>query len=363
MKQKGVDIAKLSAAFAALLLGGNVDIAATAGQNAAENNSLSTLILHLMYEWNQPGYHKAQLALIGRGEHPSQIMIDEAVAAGVDFVIGNTDPETLKQVASQIDTVEKYSQEYVGQYVDDIITFIYLSDAGQAITAEWNSIPGETRDAWIGAGKVLSISIPIAKVKYIGDVNNAIKIDHQKSVDTYYDDRSTFHEPDNLNVIKGFDSVTDPALNPELMRAEMDEFVKVKQVSDGYSLSIASISVDGKTEYLIAVNGDKTIHQDFRDNATLPLNGKTYTYVHKDSGTVREVWNPRNKQGNRNHAEQKLMSYMQDKYSGQSATVTITSQNTNIDYPGMCTGCQFSNDNFGSDNPNFTIKMYHGVKQ
>ena len=53
---------------------------------------------------------------------------------------------------------------------------------------------------------------------------------------------------------------------------------------------------------------------------------------------------------------------MQDQYSGQPATVTITSQNTFADNPGMCIGCQFSNDNFGSENPTFTIKMYHGVK-
>jgi len=369
LKQKGVDIAKLSAAFAALVLGGNVDIAATAGQNAAENNSLSTLILHLMYEWNQPGYHKAQLALIGRGEHPSQALIDEVIAAGVDLVVDNTDPQTLKDIASQIDTVESYSQEYVGQYVDDIITFVYLSDTGQAITAEWNSIPGETRDALIGAGKVLSILIPIAKVKYIGDVNNAIKIDHQKSVDTYYDNEGnivdpntgTIKLPDNVTVIKGFDSVTDSALNPELLRSDMDGYVKDTKVRDGYSLSAASITVDGKTIYLTAVSGALTVDVPFRGLSEINLNGVTYILIHKDSESVMGVYNPENGQNNINHAEKKLMSYMQDNYSGQSANVTITSQNTFADKPGMCTSCTFSNVGFGTNNPSFTINMFHGV--
>jgi filamentous hemagglutinin len=366
LKQKGVDIAKLSAAFAALVLGGNVDIAATAGENAADNNSLSHLVMMLLREWNEPGYHKAELGRIARGEHPAQQLMDKIIAGGVDYVVENVEKETLKTIAAQIDTVEKYSQEYVGQYVDDVITFVYLSDTGQAITAEWNNIPEETRDAWIGAGKVLSIVIPIGKAKYINEVNDAIKVAHKQKVDNYIDNMgaAAVGKAKNVTVIKGFDSLADATLNPELLRSSMDNFVKPNNVRDGYSLSAASIEVNGHTEYLIAVSGKKTLKRN-PDSSIPPIviNGVEYNVINKDSGSVREVWNPENEQGNNNHAEKKLMSYMQDNYSDKPAKVTITSQNTNDENPGMCIGCQYSNDNFGLENPTFTINMYHGVKQ
>jgi len=141
----------------------------------------------------------------------------------------------------------------------------------------------------------------------------------------------------------------------------MDEYVKDGKVRDGYSLSAASITVDGKTEYLIAVSG-KAMDQDFKNSSELNLNGKSYTYIDKDSSSVMGVYNPENDQNNYNHAEKKLMSYMQDNYSGQSGTVTITSQNTFLDKPGMCTSCKFSNVGFATNNPSFTIEMHHGVK-
>ena len=61
-----------------------------------------------------------------------------------------------------------------------------------------------------------------------------------------------------------------------------------------------------------------------------------------------------------NHAEQKLMSYLQDTYAGKSANVSIGVENTSASKPGMCLGCAITSRKFAGDNPLFDVRFFEG---
>jgi len=161
--------------------------------------------------------------------------------------------------------------------------------------------------------------------------------------------------PTNMRV-QGLSDIPDQAINPAVLRPQLDRFIKASKV-DRYSLAVASVTENGRTEHILAVSGKA-----LKGNAphTIDLNGKTYKVVTTDSGSVPSVANGPNST-NFNHAEQKLASYIRDNYSGRNASVSLGVQNTSINSPGMCLGCRQTIPDFASQNPNLQIDIFEGT--
>jgi hypothetical protein len=169
------------------------------------------------------------------------------------------------------------------------------------------------------------------------------------------------NRPPNLNV-RGLDELPDPALNPNGARTAVSQHLRSGVDADDVSVATASVTVNGKTEYFIGVSGKS--YSGAAPN-TLTINGRTYTVVRSDSGSVAPVNMGTNANGtpitNKNHAEQKLFSHIQDNYAGQNANVNVAVQNTSRQNPGMCQGCSTTSPNFAGNNSGFNVNMFHGT--
>jgi hypothetical protein len=88
------------------------------------------------------------------------------------------------------------------------------------------------------------------------------------------------------------------------------------------------------------------------------INNIEYRVIREDSESVPTF--PNGNQQNRNHAEKKIYSYLQDTYSGERIQVDLAVQNNSASAPGMCAGCQASAPAFAHENPGFTINIYEG---
>lgn len=108
LKQEGVDLAKLGAGFAALAAGGNVELAAAAGENAAENNVfwIPAMIRLSFAVYNAIDLYQRLEAVYAKGveasEYPpgstqraqaleelADMVLDEASDFAIDYAAGN----------------------------------------------------------------------------------------------------------------------------------------------------------------------------------------------------------------------------------------------------------------------------------
>jgi len=93
LKQRGVDLSKLSAGLAAALVGGDVNIAAQTGGNAAQNNAV--VVVPIMLELVDKGlqaYDALRLAkAIDAGNHDEALDIAQEISIGLatDAIPGN----------------------------------------------------------------------------------------------------------------------------------------------------------------------------------------------------------------------------------------------------------------------------------
>ncbi|RYH66481.1 MAG: hypothetical protein EON54_04950 [Alcaligenaceae bacterium] len=149
-------------------------------------------------------------------------------------------------------------------------------------------------------------------------------------------------------------SISDAALNVNALRPTIDGLVKSSHL-EGYTVSAASVTVAGKTQYFLSVSG-----QAWKGNSpnTVTIDGTTYTVVLDNSGGLGSVLS--NGQTNTVHAENGLGSYISNMFSGQQATINISVQNNSNSSPGMCAGCSITMPNLAENNPGFTVNIYQG---
>ncbi|REF27233.1 hypothetical protein BDD26_1989 [Xenorhabdus cabanillasii] len=163
------------------------------------------------------------------------------------------------------------------------------------------------------------------------------------------------HRVNDLSKLK------DKNLEPNMLRGEIDGFLKSKYKKDGtdpksYSISGASVTVDGKKEYYLSVIGDAW-------SGTSPnvvnINGVNFNVIREDSGSIPSA--PNGKQTNFNHAEQKLFSHFQDNFQGKKVDINMSIQNTSATSPGMCAGCKPNSKVFADQNKDFIINIFEGT--
>lgn len=175
-KARGVDMAKLGAALTAFAAGGDVDIAAVAGQNAAENNGWSlaailavvtvvVAIANTSYVSIREGGLHEGLQSIGRGDDPVSQALNSAVEAGAELAADRY-PEKTQAVAEVL--------EAAGEKVAAGVKIFWTDTAtGETVTRYWNEIPQEQRDAIVGGATVVTMVIPpgvVAKLKTLGNL-------------------------------------------------------------------------------------------------------------------------------------------------------------------------------------------------
>ncbi|WP_025128595.1 VENN motif pre-toxin domain-containing protein, partial [Pseudomonas sp. PH1b] len=162
--------------------------------------------------------------------------------------------------------------------------------------------------------------------------------------------------PKNLN-ISSLDDIVDKAINPAVVRDSLLPYVRG---GDTTSLSVATgaVEINGEVNYLLSVSG-----KSWKGDApkTVEIGGSQYKVIVADSGVVPSVSNGANGSTNFNHAEQKIMSYLQQFYSGQKVKVSIGVQNTSAAKPGMCSGCSVTSKTFAENNPLFDVRFFQGT--
>lgn len=169
-KRLGVDMAKLGAALTAFATGGDVNIAANAGQNAAENNAFFLIAVvavaaYTSYVSYKEGGLYEGLQAIGRGDDPLAQAITSVAEAGIELAAEHYPEETQKAAQVLMAAGEKISAG---------VKVVMETEAGETVTRYWNEIPEEDRNALIGAGSVVSMIIPagvVTKLKTLSKID------------------------------------------------------------------------------------------------------------------------------------------------------------------------------------------------
>ena len=179
MKDDGVNIAKLASGFAVALGGGDVNLAAMTGGNAAENNALELVLMYLIYADN-PRAEGSPWKIwidIGEGKDPISQMMEKGTTAAVEWSASEF-PEETEAVLNVLETI--------GTKVDAVIT--YVDEAtGKTISKNWNELDTDERNILKGTGKITSFFVPAASVKNLNDLIKLGKIpnglDSPKNID------------------------------------------------------------------------------------------------------------------------------------------------------------------------------------
>ena len=169
MKKDGVDMAKLASGFAVALGGGDVNLAAMTGGNAAENNSLNLILeavaIILYSTWQGDGDPLKGLEKIGEGKDPFSQMTEEGRKAELEWWVSEF-PEETEAVFDVLETIDTK--------IDAVIT--YIDDAtGNTVSKKWNELDPHTRNQLKGANKISSIYIPFDSVKMIKNLTGTWK--------------------------------------------------------------------------------------------------------------------------------------------------------------------------------------------
>ncbi|NUE67753.1 hypothetical protein, partial [Snodgrassella sp. ESL0253] len=151
--------------------------------------------------------------------------------------------------------------------------------------------------------------------------------------------------------------VQDQALNLNSIRQATQDYLKSSYQDKAVSYAVASVNVNGKTEYFLSVSGKAWSGS---APTTVKIGGVNYKVIVTDSKSIPNVSTSAT-QTNYNHAEQKLFSYIHDTFKGQKADVNIAVQNTSKYEPGMCVGCGSTSQSFAEANKGFNIKIFQGT--
>lgn len=169
-KSRGVDMAKLGAALTAFAVGGDVNIAADAGYNAAENNAfflvaIVAVVAYTSYVSSIEGSLYGGLQAIGRGDDPLAQAINSAAEAGVELAAEHY-PEETRQVAQVLGAA--------GETISAGVAVVMQTETGETVTRYWNEIPEADRNAIIGGASVVSMVIPagaLAKLRTLSKLD------------------------------------------------------------------------------------------------------------------------------------------------------------------------------------------------
>jgi hypothetical protein len=336
LRQNGVDLARFSAGLVGMLAGADaagVNLAALTGENAAENNALFMLAIPYVitaisigitaYEiYDPPLYQEIEKAggdvaaarevLAGR----LQEWYDEG---GLLLAIIESAFPTLKVAGKTVDQIKEALEKLGGNPLEPLSSAM----AGVSPTLA-NMVDAKVQSS-------------VAK----GELPEGAGVPSSL--------------PRNLSV-NSLDNLSDAAINPSVLRDSLFPYVRGGNTKD-ISVAAASIEIEGQAQYLLSVSG-----RSWKENApgTVKIDGVEYQVIRYDSGAVSNVVNGPNGSTNYNHAEQKIMSYLQETYSGQQARVSVGVQNISVSNPGMCSGCAITSNRFAENNPIFDIRFFEG---
>ena len=147
-------------------------------------------------------------------------------------------------------------------------------------------------------------------------------------------------------------------LDVDAIRSELTPWVSSNNTKN-ISIAIASVTVNGKTDYYLSVSG-----KSWRGDAPnmVNINGINYKVIREDNGSLGTVKG----QDNYNHAEMKLASHINSIYGGTNAKIDIAVQNTSDRIAGACPYCSGKKgetpvSKLGGMNPNMNVTIYHGT--
>ena len=175
-QDKGVNISRLVAGLAATVVGGDVDAAAEAGGNAAENNAFVTMLVVAYAKLVGKGDPVKGAAIIGNGDDPLSVAMEDALATGVakGVELGYENyPEATEQAVQAL--------VWLDGTVDATVT--YLDEAtGQYVSKAWNSLDYDTQGLLKASGKTLGLTLSfsggavaaLAKTKKVASVAKAV---------------------------------------------------------------------------------------------------------------------------------------------------------------------------------------------
>ncbi|WP_299005973.1 hypothetical protein [uncultured Shewanella sp.] len=166
LKTQGVDLAKLGSALVAFVANADVNIAADAGANAAENNAYKFFFQAAYQLYRAYLFVKTIDDLVDKfkdfvkatPEERNQILINAAIGLGIDFIGGKTVKETagaLLKYLKQSNANPKilYEIEYLYDCIDNNKLNAYKPGKGQA----WhNSHKGSGQGSGLGVGEGLA---------------------------------------------------------------------------------------------------------------------------------------------------------------------------------------------------------------
>ncbi|MEQ4923428.1 DUF637 domain-containing protein, partial [Proteus hauseri] len=147
------------------------------------------------------------------------------------------------------------------------------------------------------------------------------------------------------------------ALDVDKIRAQTFRYLKAdyKKDSSAVSYAIAAVTKGENTEYFLAVSGKAWSG---RSPQLININGIIYKVISQDKKTTPSVLTTDN---NFNHAEQKIFDYLHRNNNGEKIKIALSIQNTSLNIPGMCIGCNKMSLNFAKLNQNYDITIYHGT--
>ncbi len=168
-RDRGLDLVRLASGISAALVGGNVDVGAMAGENAAANNAfwIPVIIIAAAYTASAgKGNPLEGLAQIGQGNDP----LSKAMAAGTEAAVTLSAEHFPTQTQAVLDVLGAANNA-----IDATVT--YVDDrTGNVVSTRWNQIDPHIRDQIIGASKVVSVLLPAGSVKTLSHLKNASKV-------------------------------------------------------------------------------------------------------------------------------------------------------------------------------------------
>ncbi|NPU94665.1 MAG: hypothetical protein HPY82_22360 [Gammaproteobacteria bacterium] len=167
-QQRGIDLARLSAALMAYAVGGDVNTAAAAAGNSAENNALHLILVMALTTWvlyEGDGNLLIGLDKIGAGEDQLSQAINGVITDGVTLIANEYPDETLALADVLSEVSDKVAEGVLVTY--EVCNGTTGGSCTQ-VTKAWNEL--EHKNLILGAGNVVSMMIPattIAKLRML----------------------------------------------------------------------------------------------------------------------------------------------------------------------------------------------------
>jgi filamentous hemagglutinin len=193
LKSRGVDLARLAAALGAFATGGDVNIAANSGRNAAQNNALFLFYGLIDYlKLNGDGDILKGLAAVGaREDFLTQIydsLVGEIDAFGREVfrIAAEGHEEEVQVLTAVLNELYKASplgkgEEAIANAMTAGINVVIESELGVVSTKAWNELTETERNQVKGAGRIVEITLDLASRGRVNAVKQMVDIPEVKS--------------------------------------------------------------------------------------------------------------------------------------------------------------------------------------